>query len=749
MVAQGITERGLERVRQAEEQVEKLEQMLREADRRASSIGTIVGRVSRFGEVKVGEQSRIEFTIDPATYYGNPEAPFHRVGDYLVIVDPKDLREILVRVVEINRRDELAIMGVQPPVSPMVDGVEPRGLITSTVVQGELVLELGPGDESPRPAVKSVEPQAPVVAPSAEELKRLLDLPASGVVLGSLATPGGLVAGGGIPVMLPLKALLHHVLIVGTTGSGKTTLLKNVAASAYSQLEGDERFVALIMDLNEDFVQLPIPPDFQPTPREILEGAYKGVRPPEGIAVTVPLTSHYLADLWTSLVDEARWSSDGQAAEVMLHEVLREMAEDYIEKVISPLLPEQEMKEVKVRSTVLDDGLNVLEAQGLPFRLSLVPYAIDTTAMTNESLVNLMPGLTELARNTLSSLRKRFYRDHSAYPPLEVIEAALLITIMKSNDRVRSRSSDESNEEEEAVMQMAWELMEDHIVNVPQYLEKYRPQRQRRARGQGSNLEEAHVWDKPLPGASDMTLMDAVNTVSDMVLRLMPHRGTLEALYRRLSLLLETGFVDILYVNDKGLHVVQEPQWPSIVSYSERLRVPVVVDLRWGVERSFGGPEALRVIAYRTLESLMSWKQDAWSRRERTPNVVIFIDEAHQFFPSEGKSRDEAEEVRQVSAMLSKVARLGRARGLGLVFSTHMPSDLNSLIIQLTNTKVVLRSEESQLEAISLPQQVKSYVPRLQDRYMVVLSFVLREGYVLAVTTTPLTKHFDISASGR
>jgi hypothetical protein len=40
---------------------------------------------------------------------------------------------------------------------------------------------------------------------------------------------------------------------------------------------------------------------------------------------------------------------------------------------------------------------------------------------------------------------------------------------------------------------------------------------------------------------------------------------------------------------------------------------------------------------------------------------------------------------------------------------------------------------------------VRQFAPRLQDRYMAVISYAFREGYVFAVTTTPLTMHFDLS----
>lgn len=704
----------LDRLKAVESEVDKLDQMLRAAYEKANSVGRLVGRVSRFNEVKVGEGSRIEFVIDPSTYYREREAPFQRVGDYLVIVDPKDLRLVLVRVTAINRRDELAMMGLQPPVSPIVNSVEPRGLITDAIIEGELVLEKGDGDPSPRPAVKSIEPQAPVVVPSPQTLRELLDLPSEGVVLGSLATPGGLIEGGRIPVKLPVQTFLHHILIIGTTGAGKTTLLKNMIAAAYS--DPRRGFTAIIVDLNDDFVQLPMKPQRPPEPREVYENVYSKVSPPPGVMVVLPITAQVLSGLWTS--------REGSK----YVDVLRELGKEYIRDVIAPLLESE--SEANLKYKVSDStGLTYLEAQGLPFKLALVPYFIDTSKSTTDSLVSLMPGLSELARSMLTSIRRKFNAKFKFNPPMEILQAALLITLMKLRKSMPS---------EDEAMRMAWELMSNYVAN------------------RGEPEEAASPEDIPLlrlvgyderGRANAVKIDEAVNFTAEAILSLMPHRSTVEALFRRVSALLDTGFVDVMIVSEKGLEVLREPSWESIVREANLLQVPVVLDLRRGLESSQGGPESLRVLTYRMLERIIAWKHEAWRRRERdSPEVVIFIDEAHQFFPSEGRSKEEAEEVSEVSAMISRIARLGRSRGIGLVFSTHSPKDLNSIVIQLTNTKILLRSEESQVESLSLPQEVKQYLPRLQDRYMAVISYAFREGYVFAQTTTPLTMHYDISA---
>ncbi|MEB3860752.1 MAG: ATP-binding protein, partial [Desulfurococcales archaeon] len=175
---------------------------------------------------------------------------------------------------------------------------------------------------------------------------------------------------------------------------------------------------------------------------------------------------------------------------------------------------------------------------------------------------------------------------------------------------------------------------------------------------------------------------------------------------------------------------------------------PVVVDLGWPANRGLGGLEGPRLAAYRILEALISWRQRLWASRSLSTGekVIVFIDEAHQFFPQERGAREEQEANRQVASMISRIARLGRARGLGLVFSTHSPRDLHDIILQLANTRIVLRTERGHAERLDLPGDITPLLPRLQDRMMVVASHAYREGYVMAQTSLPLVAHYDASA---
>jgi DNA helicase HerA-like ATPase len=41
---------------------------------------------------------------------------------------------------------------------------------------------------------------------------------------------------------------------------------------------------------------------------------------------------------------------------------------------------------------------------------------------------------------------------------------------------------------------------------------------------------------------------------------------------------------------------------------------------------------------------------------------------------------------------------------MGVVFATHSPADLNDLVVQLTNTKIAMRSEPKVLERVDMAE---------------------------------------------
>lgn len=677
---------------------EAVEHLYRRAYGEASRLGRIIGRVTRYREVELGEDLTVEVDVYPEEYFSGEPL---RIGSYLVIVDPKPVRQgpeerprrVLGVVKSIVREDELAFLGVEAPMSSYNGEPDPRGVLTSARVKLRLLTEDTPGGVAP--ATGGVEPQAPVVDPEPWVIAEMLDLPDKGVALGALATPSGLVKGGGVPVHLPYKAFLHHVLVVGTTGSGKTTLLKNMIVDISSKR--DHNFVPVVLDMNQDFIQIPLPPQQKEGDKaaegydEIASLVYRQARRPAGAVVVAPLTTHVIESCGS----------------------IERALECYVSESLEPLA-----------------GQCSVECSGNGCRAScgratyiLIPYIVSTVdkRMPSDKLVRLMPGITSNAAELLRVLRERYRRSNprESYPVIHAVYAALALYLEERKWGKEKRRGEELSDDEVEKL-------------IEEYVSPYTPED-----------------FKPLLRIDDVgtSLFNQTVDLKATLDRVKPHKGTVEALFRRLQALLETGVVDVIVGGSGSARLLREPEWSGIVEEAAGRGWPVVVDLRWSWEKGMTGLEGARLVAYRVLERIIAWRHEEWAaRRSGSPKVLLFIDEAHQFFPQEGSGREEQEAVRQVAGMISLMARLGRARGVGLIFSTHSPKDLHEIILQLANTKIVLRTEQSHAEKLGVPSELRSFMPLLQDRYMLVVSHVYRGGLVMAATSKPLTMHYDVSA---
>lgn len=210
------------------------------------------------------------------------------------------------------------------------------------------------------------------------------------------------------------------------------------------------------------------------------------------------------------------------------------------------------------------------------------------------------------------------------------------------------------------------------------------------------------------------------------------HKATLESVERVLNFLASSDDVDVM-IDGNYLGI------PPINVLAREYRGPVVLDLDYGLMKG-SHPFIANLIAYEYLRSLYAWKKGVGLGDVDKPSVVV-LDEAHRFFPSEGASY---EEVEVLADFISMIARLGRAKGLGLIFSTHSPKDVHKIIIQLANTKVVFRSEKEYLEFLDLPPEYVRLIPLVQDRVGLLRSSAIRSGYALFKTSEPLLGHYDI-----
>lgn len=696
---------------------DELNRLLKDASEKAEEYGRIVGRVSRFFPVVVGGENRVVVEVDPETYYGEMDSSIHRVGDYLLIVDLKG-KLILGRVASIKRGDLLSMIGSNMPADITPLSHDPSSLATTTLIEVEPLMESDASlEEKPVPASTSIEPQSPVVDPKPVYIARLLSLPEEGALIGALATPSELVKQGAIGVRLPFKVFLQHVLVIGTTGSGKTTFLKNLAAEIYSSNTGESP-ILVFADMNQDFIQLA----FDPLPLQevddkaelVRERLFSNVGPVNGVIVVLPITEYVLAD---SMIGDGRDWCDYAVKAVKKHLV------ETVEPILTGMGWDYRLKEPRRTASLY--GSCRIEVEVMGRRLIYIPYAINTVNTPTSSITRLMPDMTLLSLDLFKRTRERFKRLYEHYPPLLAIAAAIH-SYLESLQRRQGRTDHE-------------EEIEDFLI-----------ERLRGLAGGGEDLSK--LVKKDVKGL-DRSLVDSAGHYIELLARSRPNWRTLEALYRRINSILDAGILDIVYPEEDNtgysLSIAPEPDWEEIIEISKQNGFPIVLDLgvlnTWGA----GGIEAARLLAYRMLEKLKDWKHELWARRSSDPlakrKVIVVIDEAHQFFPQQKGAGDEQEAARQIASMISQIARLGRARGIGLIFATHSPRDLHDIILQLSNTKIILRTEKNQLDAIDIPGDIKKYIPHLPDRFMVVSSYIYKD-YLVVATTTPLTMHYDLSA---
>ncbi|MCD6324472.1 MAG: ATP-binding protein, partial [Desulfurococcales archaeon] len=208
------------------------------------------------------------------------------------------------------------------------------------------------------------------------------------------------------------------------------------------------------------------------------------------------------------------------------------------------------------------------------------------------------------------------------------------------------------------------------------------------------------------------------------------HRRTLENVERAINFIASAEEIDAL-VDRRPVGM------PDLTSLMSKSKEPVILDLDYAAMRG-SHYITLNLITYELLRELYIWKKAGEGLT--TPTLVI-LDEAHRFFPSEGTSK---EEVEILADFISRVARLGRARGLGLIFSTHSPKDVHKIVLQLTNTKIIFRSEREFLEMLDVPKELTKLMELIPDRVGMLRSSTIRAGHSIFMTCEPLLGHFDM-----
>jgi len=201
---------------------------------------------------------------------------------------------------------------------------------------------------------------------------------------------------------------------------------------------------------------------------------------------------------------------------------------------------------------------------------------------------------------------------------------------------------------------------------------------------------------------------------------------------RGMYMLYDTGLFDVSYSTGEATSENRRLSATFGEPDYRQLSGLVVVDLR------FVSSTAASAVVYRVLSRTFKVREEEFESGVVRRPTFIFIDEAHFYFPQGRSWEDFNKDV--VEKVIDRLTRLGRREGVGVVFATHSPADLNDLVIQLTNTKIAMRSEPKVLERIGMEEfaEVLSYA---QSGVAVAKSFVYRTHSVTFKTLPPLTKH--------
>jgi len=227
------------------------------------------------------------------------------------------------------------------------------------------------------------------------------------------------------------------------------------------------------------------------------------------------------------------------------------------------------------------------------------------------------------------------------------------------------------------------------------------------------------------------SLDDLINLLSnDSIENLNIHRSTKENILRGLYLLKETGLFDVK---------VQKKPLSQLLKDKHRI---LILDLYNSELDDF----AQKILTYYFLDKIFEIREAEMKKGSLKDRIVLIIDEAHKFFPSNSGGEEDANYVKRVAGKISTMMRLGRRRRIGFIFSTHNPNDLSNIIVQLANTKVIFRIKPEVAESLGLSKSEARILSWEKNGVSYLISPWLREGKIkIRVPVPPPLGHYDLS----
>ncbi len=250
-----------------------------------------------------------------------------------------------------------------------------------------------------------------------------------------------------------------------------------------------------------------------------------------------------------------------------------------------------------------------------------------------------------------------------------------------------------------------------------------------RAREELPRIYQAYLRERGGGGGFDDFVAWVTGNTTNIIRELRVHKETLAALQRRLIVLRNSGLID------SGAPGIDYGSLLTLAArYTGGRARTVILDLEYAAAKTPEGvpPQMVKVfLGYQALRSLALRPPEGYT--------LVVIDEAHLFFPSrrgEGRGYQEV-----LSEQLERLARLGRSRGIAMIFSTHREDDVSQLLVTLANTKIYMRCDRSTAERLRLPREYQQALPFFADHAAVLSSYAVRGGFTTIINAPPVIGH--------
>lgn len=562
--------------------ISELIKKVEEADNDARSLSadnSIIGRVTRYETVKIGERNYIGIDIGFEDYMRSNI----KMDEYLGIRTIVHPALIIGRVISISRSDMLATLKIREITSYPKD---PATIMTDTFIEIEPIAEKDLIKNVIRPAVSPIDPQSPVIRPKSEVLEEILGIPKGGITIGRIYSGGEVLED--TEVKFDNDILKHHILIIGTTGSGKTTLLKTITSSNVK---------VFVFDRQGDFVR-------------------HAINKIDEFVVIMPVTKRMIEDIPSIFLS--------------LH-----YGEKFAQRYgcVFPTKNDVKQNEILVECNGKIVHLipySIRFGEVFPTLYKIAPYMSETATLEWDAIVQVFSG-------TLENILKDKLKDYVVV------------------DEIKNKVM-ENMEPENLISK---ELKLEH------------------------NFEIKGTISTPEIKIDNSLLTVYVNKIFTKALEeLGLYSQTKASIKRVIKAFAESGIFNV----NGTFHFSED-----FFKYDK-----IIVDLTWVLDYS-ASVQAMATVAYKLLSDFYDWKDKLYKEGKSSDLTILIMDEAHEYFPQTARV-EASKEI--VEGLINRLMRLGRVRNIGVVLATHVPDDLNELIVQLTNTKIVMRNDISILKKL-------------------------------------------------